>query len=397
MKEFDPLSSGSTAGAWTLGCLGRPATLLIAAALSWIVLGVARAALHAGDGLVGEYFTNADWSGLPAFSALDTEQTTASVMRRWNGSPPEHFSVRWVGFLTVGRPGPYTFATTSDDGSQLVLDNTAAPLVDNEGVHGPQTRSGTIHLDRGSHMLELRYAQRGGGTALSWSWSRGGAAHTAVPAWVLSQRRTAYSTAVAARILDWLRSALVLLGVLAVALSVRALIGTGPGMAGRQWLLARLRDASASAGYRNPARAIFSVAVLIVVLALPWPDGRGRPLLARVVTALGALNRTAAAALADFGAFQKNLDTPRAGEEVLPFWTQEVMVMLRSSGRSVDRYQLSDSIAAQDFVLQQVVASAWPRRLERGAKAIFILNTEPVQTGCEAIDRRTEVSLVHCP
>jgi len=356
-----------------------------------------RAALPAGDGLVGEYFTNPDWSGAPAFSSLDTEPTTATVMRRWRGSPPEQFSVRWIGFLTVRRPGSYTFSTTSDDGSQLVLDNAVAPLVDNGGVHGPQTRSGTIHLDRGSHLLELRYTQRGGGAALSWSWSREGAAPTAVPAWTLSQRRIAYSTAVAARILDWVRYTLALLAALAVALLVRTFAGTGPGRAGTEWVLGRLRLMSARAGYRSPAGAIFSVAALIVVLALPWPDARGRPFLARVVTALDVLNRTAVHALADFGAFQANLDTPRAGEEVLPFWTQEVMLMLRRPGRSVDRYQLSDSIAAEDFVLQQIVASAWPRRLERDAKARFVLNTEPVAAGCEVIERRTEVSLVHCP
>lgn len=375
--------------------LSRPTTLLVAAALGWTVLGVARAVLHAGDGLVGEYFTNPDWTGHPAFSAVDTEPTTANVLRRWHGSPPEQFSVRWIGFLTVGRPGFYTFTTTSDDGSQLLLDNAVDPVVDNGGVHGPQTRSGTIHLDRGAHMLELRYAQNGGGAALSWSWSREGAAHTAVPAWALSQLRIAYSTAVAVRILDWLRSTLVLFAVLAVAMSVRAFLSAGPGMAGTKWLLARLRDASE--GYRNSAGAIFSVAVFLVVLALPWPDGRGRPFLARVVKSLGVLNRTAVGALANFGAFQSNLDTPSAGEEVLPFRVQEVMLLLRSSGRSVDRYQLSDSIAAEDFVLQQIVASAWPRRLERGAKARFILNTEPVTAGCDVIDRQTDVALVYCP
>ena len=53
--------------------------------------------------------------------------------------------------------------------------------------------------------------------------------------------------------------------------------------------------------------------------------------------------------------------------------------MLR--GHGVERYQVSDSIAANSWVLQQIVASAWPRTLERDAKARFVLNAEPVTTG----------------
>lgn len=45
----------------------RPLTIVLGAALVWIVLGVARPRFDAGDGLVGEYFTNVAWTGSPAF------------------------------------------------------------------------------------------------------------------------------------------------------------------------------------------------------------------------------------------------------------------------------------------------------------------------------------------
>ena len=81
----------------------RRLTVLLAAALAWTLLGVARPVLGAADGLTGEYFTNPAWNGAPALSVADAEPSTAIMWQRWNGVPPDQFSVRWTGFLTVGR------------------------------------------------------------------------------------------------------------------------------------------------------------------------------------------------------------------------------------------------------------------------------------------------------
>lgn len=220
----------------------RPLILLLATALAWTLLGVARPTLRAGNGLVGEYFTNTEWIGPPAFSAVDTRLSIARVMRRWNGAPPEQFSVRWIGFLTVGRSGLYTFATTSNDGSHLFIDNRL--VVDNGGAHPAETRSGSVHLDRGSHLVELRYVQFGADAALTWSWSRDGAGDAAVPAWALSQRRARYGTVVAARIVDWVLPSFALLTVLAAARYMRAGLSGGPGKAIARWAEFRRRDAT---------------------------------------------------------------------------------------------------------------------------------------------------------
>ena len=83
----------------------RPLIFLLSAALIWTLLGVVRPTLGAADGLAGVYFANAEWNGAPAFSVVDTEPSTARMRQRWNGVPPERFSVRWAGFLTVGRSG----------------------------------------------------------------------------------------------------------------------------------------------------------------------------------------------------------------------------------------------------------------------------------------------------
>lgn len=51
----------------------------------------------------------------------------------------------------------YQFNLTSDDGSKLYLDN--ALLIDNDGHHGAQLRSGSKLLKRGVHTFRLDYMQ----------------------------------------------------------------------------------------------------------------------------------------------------------------------------------------------------------------------------------------------
>ena len=119
---------------------------------------------------------------------------------RWNGRPPQSFSVRWTGYITVGRAGTYEFATTSDDGTRLTINDRR--VVSNEGSHSPVTQSGTIQLPAGSHRFVLDYVQYGGPYALEWTWADSSGNHHPVPAWRLSQQRTMIATAIAARLLD---------------------------------------------------------------------------------------------------------------------------------------------------------------------------------------------------
>ena len=344
----------------------RPAILLSILALVWTLLGVVRSTLHAGDGLVGEYFTNLTWSGSPAFSNVDAQPTAGTMMQRWNDAPPGQFSVRWTGFLSVGRTGLYTFATTSDDGSQLIVDNQL--VVDNGGPHGVITRSGRIQLTRGSHVVVLRYVQFGGASVLDWSWSRDGGADAPVPAWALSQRPARYATVVNARIVGWGVWTFGILTVLAALRYVRA------GLKGRE-------------------EAVVPLFVSVMILFTPWAIGG--PFFKAVELTVRDLNRAALAALADFAAFQANLNTPQTGEYVVGSRVEEMLTLLR--GHGVERYWISDSIAENAWVSQQIVAAGWPRKLEKDAKTGFVLNTEPVGPSCHLIEKGQDVSLVYCP
>lgn len=74
-----------------------------------------------------------------------------------------------------------------------------------------------------------------------------------------------------------------------------------------------------------------------------------------------------------------------------------MLAILKGEGRGVKRYSVSDAIAADEWTLQQLVSSAWPRKFERNANARFLYNTEPLPPGCSPIERREDVSLAYCP
>jgi PA14 domain len=372
----------------TDGRLRRPLLLLTAISF-WMLLNLVRPTLRAGDGLTAHYFDNAAWDGRPARSFVDSRISTARIRIRWNGSPPARFSARWAGYLTVGHAGRYRFTTTSDDGSQLFIDGRL--VVDNGGSHSRLTRSAEIDMARGPHRLRLDYVQFGGDAELMWSWARNGGPDSGVPAWVLSRRAAGYDTVLAARFVD------VGLGILAlvIVLSTGRYVAAGFHREAVREVIERI-TADVRRPYGDRAALAFSVVVFGVLLCVPWPGGIGHWSFFRsVVSTIRDVHKSAANALAAPAVFQANLNTPRAGEEVLPVSVREVVAMLET--HELERYALSDRVAANVGVYQQVVASAWPRRLERQAKMRFLRNVEPNTPGCSLIESRTEVSLVHCP
>ena len=141
-------------------CLRRPVLWLLAAVVSWALLGAARQALPAGIGPDGTgTYANAKWDGQPVMTVVDREPSTAQMLERWNNEPPQTFSASWNGYLSIIRPGLYFFATTSEDRSRLYIDNEI--VVDNTGGH-VNGQAGSIRLDRGPHRVVLEYAHVAG-------------------------------------------------------------------------------------------------------------------------------------------------------------------------------------------------------------------------------------------
>jgi hypothetical protein len=69
----------------------------------------------------------------------------------------EWFAIRYTGAFSVAEAGTYTFRINSDDGTRLTIDGNL--VVDNDGTHPPQSKSGTIELTAGDHNLVLEYFQ----------------------------------------------------------------------------------------------------------------------------------------------------------------------------------------------------------------------------------------------
>lgn len=120
-------------------------------------------------GLDYQYYEGS-WNQLPDFNNLATPikagtipTTDISIAQRDYG-----YAVQYTGFVTVPTDGEYTFYTNSDDGSKLYIGSTV--VVDNDGGHGPQERSGTIGLEAGTHAFTVTYFQNGGGQSLDVSY-----------------------------------------------------------------------------------------------------------------------------------------------------------------------------------------------------------------------------------
>jgi hypothetical protein len=69
----------------------------------------------------------------------------------------EWFAIDYSGRFWIEKPGPYRFELTSDDGSKLYIDGGL--VVNNDGVHGPETRLAASTLERGIHRIRVSYFQ----------------------------------------------------------------------------------------------------------------------------------------------------------------------------------------------------------------------------------------------
>jgi len=207
----------------------RPTALLLLIALL-VLLAAVRSILHAGEGLRGQYFPDADLSGAPAAVAIDREISIATIFERWRARPPAVFSVQWSGYIHVEDSGPYTFWLTSDDSSRLYVDGKL--VVQNDGVHAAQTESGALALTEGPHDVLLQYRQLGGAWALQWSWARDGRTPAIVPSRVLSTKPQLATAAWAGR----LESILKVLAALLVFMVGVELWARRPRWTSQRWL-----------------------------------------------------------------------------------------------------------------------------------------------------------------
>jgi hypothetical protein len=131
-------------------------------------------------GLEGTYYANPNWEGEPEFVILDPEVSQDLLRERQERFPGNQFSIEWRGFIIIPKAGEYSFATQSDDGSSIYINDQL--VVDNGGVHGLKMARGQISLKARIYPIRIRYFQIGGNYGLVLYWARGDQSLEPLPA-----------------------------------------------------------------------------------------------------------------------------------------------------------------------------------------------------------------------
>jgi len=100
-----------------------------------------------------------------------------------NKSRKSKFGFVYTGFINIAKTGLHDFYTTSDDGSLLYIDDVL--IVDNNGNHGMEERSGKAILEKGLHKIKVIYFDSAGENGLSVSFNISGQNKMEVPASIL--------------------------------------------------------------------------------------------------------------------------------------------------------------------------------------------------------------------
>ena len=132
-------------------------------------------------GLDYQYYEGSNWSQLPSFDDLTpvkTGNSTSLTLTTRNRN--DYFAYRYTGYVDIPADGTYTFYTSSDDGSQLFIGSTL--VVDNNGLHGTQEKSGTIGLQKGKHAITITFFDATGDQVLTASYEGPNLSKTQIPA-----------------------------------------------------------------------------------------------------------------------------------------------------------------------------------------------------------------------
>ena len=132
-------------------------------------------------GLQGAYFDG------PNHSGTRIERLDATIPFDWGSGPPiagigpDTFSVRWRGQIAPRHSQTYTFATTSDDGIRLWVNNVL--LIDQWNDHAPTVHSATIALAANvRYPIVMEHYENGGGAVAQLRWSSASQPLEIVPA-----------------------------------------------------------------------------------------------------------------------------------------------------------------------------------------------------------------------
>ena len=90
-----------------------------------------------------------------------------------------------------------------------------------------------------------------------------------------------------------------------------------------------------------------------------------------------------------------NIFTPNSGQEVLPGQVRQMLSLLKSN--HVISYRLSRQLHRDPLIMQRIVESAWPIKMDPASPYLLNLPDEPNNDpACTVIDHRKDVVLANC-
>ena len=115
-------------------------------------------------GIRYQYFEG-EWDSLPDFSKLIPVKTGTLPYFSFDlRNEQERFGFVYSGYILVPKRNIYTFYTESDDGSRLYIGRKL--VVDNDGLHGPCQKEGSIGLTPGFHPIKVTFFEKTGNDEL---------------------------------------------------------------------------------------------------------------------------------------------------------------------------------------------------------------------------------------
>lgn len=116
-------------------------------------------------GMTNYAYYEGSWDRLPDFTKLKPVSTgTVAGFDLTGARRGNDYALRFEGYFDAKRQGSYSFTLNSDDGSRLYVDDK--PVVDNDGIHPPQSAKGSVQLTAGVHKVTVGFFQGGGGAEL---------------------------------------------------------------------------------------------------------------------------------------------------------------------------------------------------------------------------------------
>lgn len=120
-------------------------------------------------GVAWDFYTDCS-NNVPTFMELTPARSgiTTNFNLGMQGTTNNYFAVRFRAILNVTVADTYTFSTASDDGSILWIGTNL--VVNNDGVHGTTTKSGTTNLAAGLYPVTVGYFQNTGSHGVQVTW-----------------------------------------------------------------------------------------------------------------------------------------------------------------------------------------------------------------------------------